>query len=133
MDELRAHILRLAEQAVVERGAGVTSVPLVGDRVPTDALTVGMTVVPVGGAIPFHTHNSEEFILMLEGQAVCEVDGERHPVGPLDATYVSKGTVHRFVNTGDTPFRILWVYSTNEATRTLVGADAPMGHLGRYD
>lgn len=128
-----AYILKLAEQEVVDRGAGVTSVPLIGDRIPTDRLSIGMTVVPVGGAIPFHTHNSEEFILLLEGEAECEVDGKRHPVRPLDATYVPQGIVHRFVNVGDVPMRILWVYSTTDAQRTLVETGRSMGHLGSYE
>lgn len=133
MNDPRAHILRLAEQEIVDRGAGVTSIPLVGDRVPTDRLSIGMTMVPVGGIIPFHSHNSEEFILVLEGDAECEVDGVRHPVKPLDATYVPEGKVHRFVNVGDTMMRILWVYSTTDAKRTFAETGESMGHLGRYD
>ena len=40
------------------------------------------------------------------------------PARPYDTTQIVPGEVHRFINTGDVPMRILWVYGSTEVTRT---------------
>ncbi|MEU7403709.1 MULTISPECIES: cupin domain-containing protein [Streptomyces] len=58
---------------------------------------------------------------MLEGNAIVEIDGTEHPVTRFDTTYVPTGTPHRFRNASATePMRILWIYATVDATRTIV-------------
>lgn len=125
-------ILRLVDQLGVDRGNGIRSFPLVGGDTGADRLLTGMTVIPVGASIPLHTHSSEEFIIILEGRAVCEVADARHELGPLDSTYVPAALEHRFLNVGDTELRILWVYSDVHATRTLVETGETLGHLESY-
>jgi quercetin dioxygenase-like cupin family protein len=125
-------IIRIADHPGVDRGNGIRSFPLVGGDTGADRLLTGMTVIPVGASIPRHTHSSEEFILILEGEAVCEVADATHRLGRLDSTYVPAGLEHRFLNVGDTPLRILWVYSDIHTTRTLVETGETLGHLESY-
>ncbi|MES4903371.1 MULTISPECIES: cupin domain-containing protein [unclassified Streptomyces] len=56
-----------------------------------------------------------------EGDAIVEIDGAEHRLTRFDTTYVAAGTPHRFRNASDTePMRILWIYASVDATRTLV-------------
>ncbi|MEU7213500.1 MULTISPECIES: cupin domain-containing protein [Streptomyces] len=58
---------------------------------------------------------------MLEGDALVEIDGTEHHVTRFDTTYVPAGMSHRFRNASATePMRILWIYATVDATRTIV-------------
>ena len=50
-----------------------------------------------------------------------------------DATYIPAGVRHRFVNTGDTEMRILWVYGGIEVTRTVVATGETFAHLSAAD
>ena len=125
-------ILRLADAISIDRGNGICSIPLVGGDTGADRLLAGMTVLPPGASIPLHTHSSEEFILILEGDGICETEEDSHRLGPLDATYVPAGIQHRFLNVGDGPMRILWVYTDVDTTRTLVASGETLGHLDSY-
>jgi quercetin dioxygenase-like cupin family protein len=116
----------------MDRGNGITSIPLVGGDTGADRLLAGMTLLPAGASIPLHTHSSEEFILILEGDALCETEDGSHRLRPLDSTYVPAGIPHRFINVGDGPMRILWVYTDVDTTRTLVESGETLGHLDSY-
>src|SRR3712207_8419482 len=52
--------------------------PLVlADRGST-SLTIGLSTFQPGSVIPLHTHNVEEAITILEGEAVAIIDGQEH-------------------------------------------------------
>jgi len=125
-------IFSVAEITPIDRGNGIRSIPLVGEETGSERLLTGYTIVPPGGKIPFHTHSSEECIVVLEGDAAVDVDGRRTRLRPLDATYVSGGVEHRFVNLGQTDVRILWIYSDIHITRTFTESGETSGHLDRY-
>ena len=48
------------------------------------------------------------------------IGGEEHHVKPNDAAFITPGTHHRIINTGDGPFLIAWSYATIHVSRTLV-------------
>lgn len=128
-----ARIFHLGEITPIDRGKGVRSIPLVGSGTGAKTLLTGMSVFPPGTEIPFHTHNTEECIVLLEGHAVCEVNGTRHQLIPFDTTFVTEGTPHRFINVGDSEMRILWVYARVDTTRTFIATGETVGHMDRYD
>jgi quercetin dioxygenase-like cupin family protein len=81
----------------------------------------GQTLFEPGAGIPLHLHNCAESVVILEGTAIAEIDGQEHLLTRFDATYVATGIPHRFRNASDTePMRILWTYGSIDATRTLV-------------
>ena len=125
-------IFRADELAAVDRGNGIRSYPLASGEMGAEHLLTGMTVFPVGGEIPLHTHSAEESVMILEGEAAVDVAGERTLLRPFDCTYVSAGVEHRFLNVGPGPMRILWIYGSIHTTRTFVGTGETSGHLDAY-
>lgn len=116
----------------LERGNGVRSLPLAGREAGSELILSGITEIPVGGEIPLHHHNTDEFILVLEGHAVVTIDRAEFNVRAMDSTLVNEGVLHRYVNVGDTVLRILWVYGDVETTRTIAATGETLSHLGQY-
>ncbi|WP_395678356.1 cupin domain-containing protein [Inquilinus sp.] len=116
----QAAILRPAEIVPHERGGGARTVPLVTSGIGSTSLLNGITEFAPGGAIPLHTHNCEESVMVLEGEALVEIAGVPHRMGVHDTTWVPADVPHRFVNAGPGRLRIFWTYASVDATRTLV-------------
>ena len=70
-------ILHPGELPSYGRGGGDRTIPLAGPRIGAGFLN-GLTIIAPGSAIPLHFHNCEESVVVLEGSAVAEIDGERH-------------------------------------------------------
>lgn len=117
----------------ISRGNGVRSRPLCGPDFGASSLLTGMTEIPVGGEIPLHHHNTDEFIQVLAGRARVTIDGVDQLVESGDSTFVLPGIKHRYVNTGEEALRILWVYGDINTTRTIAATGVTLGHLDRYD
>jgi mannose-6-phosphate isomerase-like protein (cupin superfamily) len=80
----------------------------------------GITEFAPGAKIAFHSHNCEESVMLLEGHAILDIDGEEHELKPLDTTWIPPNLPHRFRNLSETqPMKILWIYASVNATRTL--------------
>ncbi len=113
-------VLRPSTLPTRERGGGASTTPLVGPSVGASAFINGITSFAPGGAIPFHSHNCEESVLLLEGEAVLEIDGRHIPLQRLDTTWIPPNVPHRFRNPSDSrPMRIFWIYGRVDATRTI--------------
>ncbi|MET9718140.1 cupin domain-containing protein [Streptomyces rochei] len=114
-------VLRPAELTAFSRGGGARTIPLVTKATGAEVFLTGQTLFDGGAGIALHTHNCPESVTILEGDAVVEIDGTEHHVTRFDTTYVPAGTPHRFRNASATePMRILWIYATVDATRTIV-------------
>jgi quercetin dioxygenase-like cupin family protein len=113
-------ILHSNDLPAYERGNGNRTIPLAGPRIGAGFLN-GITVIAPGSAIALHTHNCEESVVVLEGNAVAEIDGERHELSARDASWIPADLQHRFINASQTAtLTILWTYARTDATRTLV-------------
>ncbi len=109
-DQIKAH----------ERGGGARTIPLVSPSTGASAFINGITEFGPGAAIPFHSHNCEESVMLLEGDAMLDIDGQEIRLKALDTTWISPNVSHRFRNMSDTqPMKILWIYARLDATRTL--------------
>lgn len=124
------HVLRPDELPAKNRGAGATTVPLVTYARGATSFLNGMTTFGPGAAIGHHTHNVVESVMVIEGRAVVDIDGERTELRTFDTTLVPANVPHHFENASDTePMRILWTYASVDATRTLLDS----GEHGRID
>jgi len=113
-------VLRPGELKSYDRGGGASTVPLVTAGIGARAFINGITEFGPGAKIAFHSHNCEESVMLLEGDAMLDIDGGEHRLQPLDTTWIPPGLSHRFRNlSADRPMKILWIYASLDATRTL--------------
>lgn len=115
-----AVLLRLDEMKTYQRGGGICTTPLVSPSLGARSFITGITELAPGAAVPFHRHNCEESVMLLEGEAAIDVGGEEHRLRPLDCTLIAPDVAHRFRNLSATrSTRILWIYGSPDASRTL--------------
>jgi 3-isopropylmalate dehydrogenase len=127
-------VLRQAEIEPVSRGSGVRTLPYVGRwNAEGNKVTTGITEFPAGAGLPLHTHNVEESVLILEGQATAVIGEDSFDLEPGDATWAPAGVPHRFANRGPVPMRIYWVYGGRQVTRTICATGETFEHLSGQD
>jgi len=116
----KAIVLRPSQLKSHARGGGASTTPLVTPLVGSTSFINGITSFEPGAAIPFHSHNCEESVMLLEGEAMLDIYGESIPIQPLDTTWVPADVSHRFRNLSNTrPMKIFWTYARADASRTL--------------
>ena len=118
---LRPTVLRPNELKSYDRGGGARTIPLVTAALGATGFINGITEFGPGVAIPFHSHNCEESVMMLEGHAMLDMEGqESMALKPQDTTWIPPNLSHRFRNMSATePMKIFWTYASLQATRTL--------------
>jgi HTH-type transcriptional repressor of puuD len=127
-------LIRPGEIVPFDRGNGVVTLPYVGRwNATTNRITTGQTSFAPGTGLPLHSHNVEESVLILEGEAVAEIDGESFDLVAGDATWVPADVPHRFYNRGEGPMRIYWVYGGRDVTRTMTATGETFEHLSESD
>lgn len=115
-------ILRPDQLPVNDRGNGARTIPLVTRRCGSTSMINGITAFDPGAKIGVHFHNCEESVLILEGEAVAEIDGQRHHLKAGDTTWIPANVPHRFLNESEALMRIFWTYATISATRTMLAS-----------
>jgi quercetin dioxygenase-like cupin family protein len=128
-------VLKIDEIPVFARGDGVETTLLVGkESCESSPITSGITKFPPGKEVPFHSHNCDEQVTVLEGEGVLEVEGyDPVPVKKHDTTYMPKGKSHRFLCSDTNPMSIIWVYMTDHVTRTFSETGETVDHLSKDD
>ena len=90
-------VVKYDQIAPFSRGDGVETRLMVGKRnAATTPVTTGTTAFPPGSAAPLHSHNCDEQVTILEGQAEALVGGEVMSLGPMDSTFVPANVPHYF-------------------------------------
>jgi quinol monooxygenase YgiN len=111
--------LKPAERPHLDRGNGAMTVKMLA-KDSGASFRNGFTELPPMGAIPLHTHNCEEAVLVVSGRAIVEVDGQERPMELGEVSYIPADVPHRFRNPGPETLTIFWTYASAKATRTLV-------------
>ena len=113
-------VLRPQQMPSHDRGGGARTTPLVVPSVGEASFINGITEFAGGAAVPFHSHNCAESVVLLSGRACMDIAGATHELKPFDTTYIAPNVSHRFRNPSSTePMKILWIYARPDATRTL--------------
>lgn len=113
-----AKLIRFDEAEPVARGDGIESVRLTPEPLDGQGFVMGVTSFPPGTSIRLHSHNTIEQVTVIEGEGLAELNGEQLPAKPYDTTQIAPGEYHRFINSGASTMRILWVYGSIHVTRT---------------
>ena len=104
----------------LERAPGVTVSSMINEENGATQISSGITTFAPGCSNTTHYHNAEESVIVIEGEGILIIQGEEHHVKPHDAAFITPGTHHRLINSGDHPFKIAWSYATIHVSRTLV-------------
>ncbi len=113
-------ILSPATLPVNDRGNGARTIPLVTTDVGSTSMINGITEFDPHAKIGMHMHNCEESVMILEGDAIAEIDGERYQLSAGDTTWIPANVPHRFLNESDATMRIFWIYASIDANRTMI-------------
>ena len=118
---MKGVILHPADLPVKDRGGGIRTIPLVTYGVGSRSMLNGITTLDPGAAVPLHTHNCEESVIVLSGRARAYIDGVETDLEARDTTWIPAEVPHFFRNISDSePMSILWTYASIAATRTIV-------------
>jgi quercetin dioxygenase-like cupin family protein len=113
-------VLRPDQLTSHDRGGGARTTPLVLPSVGATGFINGITEFAGGAAIAFHSHNCEESVMILSGNAYLDIADEVHELKAMDTTFIPPNVSHRFRNRSQTePMKILWIYASVNATRTV--------------
>ncbi len=69
--------------------------------------------------VPLHTHESEEYLYILEGGGVMTIDGKEYDLGPGMAVAVPAGVEHGFVNGSEPTVAVQFFADSEGAQRFL--------------
>ncbi|MFC0106311.1 cupin domain-containing protein [Kibdelosporangium aridum] len=127
-------LIRPSEVEPFDRGEGIVTLPMVGKWNSTQSsVTTGVTSFAPGTGIPLHSHNVDECVLVLEGEATVTIGEDEFDVDAGVNTWVPAGVPHRFVNRGDSLMRIFWIYGGLQVTRTITATGQTFEHLSAHD
>lgn len=127
---IRPQIFRPGELPSLDRGSGARTTPLATAARGATTFLNGITRFEPGAAIAHHRHNVTESVMVIEGEAIVDVDGVRTPLRAFDTTLVPANIPHHFENaSADDPMAIFWTYASVDATRTIEAT----GENGRID
>jgi len=60
-----------------------------------------------GGHTPYHSHDWEHEIFVLEGKGIVSLEGQDYPLSAGDVFLVPEGSMHQFRSAGPQSFRFL--------------------------
>jgi len=116
------HFLAYKELPSVSRGVGIVNHPVATAKQGSTRIHSGLTELPVGAAVPNHSHpNAEEQVTVLKGKVRIKIGDKQRDCEPYDSTFISGDVPHEFSNIGDEPALVMVIYGVlrdQNVTRT---------------
>lgn len=96
------------ENPVTMEGAkGARMRMLIGPDDGAPNFAMRMFTVDPAGHTPFHQHDYEHEIYVVDGEGLLKAADREHPFRAGDVIYVAPNELHQFRNTGPRPLRFL--------------------------
>ena len=106
-------IVRRDDRPVLVRGPGLPTLQHLVDRDSgSDAVTVLVNVFTSGEAVPVHTHEVEEVLLVTAGECTITVDGLPDVAKAGDAVIVTPGSPHAIKHDDDQSCQVIAVLAS---------------------
>ena len=86
---MRPQFVRFDAVRAFELAPGVTGRPLFGE-----GAMLNLIEFEPGAVVPEHSHPHEQLGICLRGTQVLVVEGEEHPIGPMEGYVLPGGIVH---------------------------------------
>ncbi len=113
-------IVRFENASIYELSKGTEFRDLFAGRFGSVGICGGYGKFRPNSSLPCHIHQYDESITIIDGEAVCLVQGNRYELSGCDTAFVPQGRPHRFLNNSISPMAMVWVYAGSEPERTLV-------------
>jgi putative monooxygenase len=123
------YIMRFSKSEKYELAAGTQFCDLFAGRYGSVGICGGYGRFQPGTSLPCHIHEYDESITIVEGEALCEVAGQRYRLSGYDTAFVPQGKPHRFLNESHSPMAMIWVYAGSEPSRSIVDVKYCLGLL----
>ena len=102
------HYSEVEEEKVEMDGVEGTTIRwLIKDKDGADNFAMRLFTMEKGGHTPYHQHDWEHEVFIVEGKGNLVHEGEETPFGPGHVIFVPSMDWHQFKNTGDTPVKFL--------------------------
>jgi len=96
---------RVYVRIMVDKSKGSDGIALVRGRIEP------------GGVLPWHTHDVEEALTVLQGTALSEVGDEEYALTPGDAVLLPAHVGHQLSNVGEEDLLFVTAFNVNEVVR----------------
>ena len=101
---------KVAPAEILEKGIkGVGMKVVISDVDGAPNFVMRVFEIEPGGHTPYHTHDWEHEIYVLEGTGVVRQGDEEYPLARDSFALVVPGEEHQFINKGDDVFRFICV------------------------
>ena len=113
-------IRRFSQNDIYELSEGAFFCDLFAKRFGSRGICGGYGCFNPGSSLPCHIHGYDESITIIDGSAVCLVQGRRYDLSNLDTAFIPQGKPHRFLNQSGYKMAMIWVYAGDEPDRVEV-------------
>jgi quercetin dioxygenase-like cupin family protein len=109
-------IVRGEDRPVLLRGQSLPTLQRLVDRAGgSSAVTVLINIFSSGEAVPEHTHEVEEVLLVRAGECIVTVDGRPEAARTGDAVIIQAGTRHSISHNSVEPCEVIAVLASPDA------------------
>ena len=117
----KERVTRFATARRFEAGPGTSFIDHFNKTLmPGIEMSGGYGLFQPGGRLPAHFHDFDESICIIEGTAVCIVEGRRYQQSGCNTALQPRGRVHYFINETQKPMAMIWVYAGPTPERVVV-------------
>lgn len=114
------NIVRFADAEIYNLSEGAEFRDLFSGKFGAVGICGGYGRFQPTASLPCHIHKYDESITIVEGEAVCLVQGNSYRLSGFDTAFVPEGRPHRFLNHSNSSMAMIWVYAGSEPERTLL-------------